>query len=647
MKNLNLILSLGAFLLGTSVSAQITSPSIKANFGVEADLSANFFNNVSADGGDDWFSSESGSGMQVIDTTGAAAIVSGYFTNPATRSQPISRLMHQLPFSIVNGHILLDAVFNRDHHGNDSTVFAAGSNKNGMSPADWTCPISQNIPDKNEILDIFTHVRRAGPMISDSLWMFGGISIQNTTGNRYFDFELSQTDLYYDMNTRQFVNYGPDSGHTAWRFDTAGNIISPGDIIFSAEFSSSSITNLEARIWIHRSELGIDPTAFNWGGEFDGATNTAMFGYASILPKSSGNFYSGLVSANTHWAGPFALVLKDNSVVSNYGAKQFMEFAVNLSKLGLDPAAYSINICNSPFRRVLVKTRSSTSFSSELKDFVAPLRMFTPAPVDAFANITYYCGYMPDAPIQVNNPSSSYIYTWTTPNGNIVGSDSGSSILVNSPGIYYVTQQLHSQCGTTTIDSVVIMYDSACLTLDVSLLQFTAGKNGSRNELNWEIDNNQLVSDFVVEYSLDNRNFFRAGSIPASLQQGKMNYLFSHHLNREVKTVYYRLKINKREGTIKYSKTIPLTGGKNSGLPVVFPNPSSGITWLSIPSDISQQAEIILLDNQGKKISSRPVKVRAGDNTMQLTETLQLAKGVYYIKIITQGKQSTHPLLRQ
>ena len=163
---------------------------MKANFGVDADLRANYYNSLVTASGDDWYNNSAGSGQGVIDTAGAAAIVARYATTPAFRSTTFSRIMKQNPFSVVNNRLLIDAVFHRDFHGTDSTVFASGSNKNGMTPATWTCPVAQNIPDKNDILDGFAHVRRAGPNVTDSLWMFGGMSLDNTTGNRYFDFEL-------------------------------------------------------------------------------------------------------------------------------------------------------------------------------------------------------------------------------------------------------------------------------------------------------------------------------------------------------------------------------------------------------------------------------------------------------------------------
>src|SRR5690606_17016916 len=130
-------------------------------------------------------------------------------------------------YTVLNNRMLIDGVFIRDYHGSDSTIFASGSNKNGMNPSVWTTPVAQSIPDKNEILDMMVHVRRAGPTTDYSLWLMGGLSIENTTGNRYFDFEMYQTDIYYDRPSLRFYGYGPDAGHTRWQFDAAGNITVP------------------------------------------------------------------------------------------------------------------------------------------------------------------------------------------------------------------------------------------------------------------------------------------------------------------------------------------------------------------------------------------------------------------------------------
>ncbi|HSQ45060.1 MAG TPA: hypothetical protein VLM16_08695, partial [Ginsengibacter sp.] len=501
---------------------QQTTPAIKANFGVEGELRANYFNSFPQSGNDDWFNmGTAGAGAFVIDTTGAAATVARYAVDPAFRQLPFFRTMKYPAYSIVNNKLLLDAIFIRDYHGTDSTIFASGASKNGESPADWTCPVAQSVPDKNEILDMMVHVRRAGPTTIDSLWLFGGLSIENTTGDRYFDFEMYQTDIYYDRATQRFYGYGPDAGHTSWKFDAAGNITKPGDIIFSADFGGSGLTSLEARIWVDEASLSTTPVDFNWSGSFDGATTGSQYGYAGILPKTAGNFYLGVESPNNTWAGPFSLVRGDNSVVTTYTADQFMEIGVNLSKIGLDPVTLlGTNTCGMPFRRILVKSRASASFTSALKDFVGPFDFFLPARANIQSDQSVLCGLIGNSTIRVTNPLSTSTYTWSTTDGHILSTSStGDSIVVDSAGTYVVTQQLQAGCSTYATDTVVIFYNSSCFVLENKILGFSGNMSKGEAHLNWAVSQSDQIDYFNIERSTDEVNFVSVNKVSANPDQ--------------------------------------------------------------------------------------------------------------------------------
>jgi len=632
----------------TTASAQITTPVIRANFGVDADLRANYFNGAVNSAADDWYNNgTAGTGQFMIDTTGAAAIVSNYTLNAGSRMVAFSRLMRPAAYSIINNRLVLDAIFHRDFHGTDSTVFASGSNKNGMSPVLWSCPVAQNIPDKNDILDAFTHVRRAGPNVTDSLWMFGGISIQNTTGNRYFDFELYQTDIYYDRTNRVFGGYGTDAGHTSWLFDAAGNVIRAGDIIFSAEYGNSSLTMVEARIWINKSSLSLTPVNFTWGGLFDGDGAAATYGYASIIPKTSGAYYTGLQSATGVWAGPFSLVQQDNSVVTSYAAGQFMEFSVNLTKLGIDPGNFSNNPCGTPFRRVLIKSRASTSFTAELKDFIAPFRMFDYPPVDAFTNLLYFCQTFPPTTIYVINPNPTSIYTWTTANGNIVGPSTGTSIVVNAPGTYKVTQKLHVQCPFYSVDSVTIFFDNVCTVLDVNIINFTAEMDNSKAALKWQATNNKDAASYEIEYSFDGINFLQLASLPANTNADAANYSFTYPLsltNRYV--IYYRIKVNGRNGRVNYSNIISVknTNTVNTN-GTIYPNPTQGELWFSTNIPVKETAEVYIWNAEGKIISCKKINLNTGENIIRIPWLSGKPQGIYLVKIKSANTDITNKVL--
>ena len=621
-------------------SGQITTATTKANFGVEADLRANFFDNANALTGDDWFRvSVAGSGKGVIDTTGAAEIAARYFADPVSRRTTMSRLMSVPPYSLSNNKLLLDAVFHRDYHGNDSTVFGGGSNKNGMSPANWASPGPGNIPDKNEFLDAMVHVRRDGPDPTDSLWMFGSVSLENTTGNRFFDFELYQTDIVFDFNTRKFIGYGPDAGHTSWELDASGKIVSPGDIVFTAEFSSSSLTNVEARIWVNKATLDITPLNFNWGEKFDGAGSGASYGYANILPKTPGDFYTGLQNTISTWAGPFLLIRANDAIASSYAPGQFMELSINLSKLGIEPGNIYGNYCGTPFRRVLIKSRSSTSFTSELKDFIAPFRLFD-YPPQALSFIQYFCETMPLTPVSVSKPNPNFTYTWNTRNGNIVGSNIGDTIYVDAPGTYFVQQQKHLACLPDDMDSVTIFFDSVCMVLNPDINNLNARNEKGVHRLEWEVANNHLSRSFTVEVSYDNRNFKSIATIPPKNKRGDVSYDFNYRSMHNQPISFYRIKAEGNSGALSHSNLAVIRNDKRNDINrqlVVFPNPGNGDFKVATFSNGKAQTKYEIFDQSGKSTGKGLLVLNAGLNYADLPQLSGLANGLYIIVFYTPG----------
>jgi len=627
-----LLLSLLIILTLTS-SAQITTPIIKAAFGVDGDLRANYFNGFVQSGNDDWFNNgTAGTGQFVIDTNGAAAIKAAYASDVSPwpkRMSSFFRGMSRPAYSIVNNRMWLDALFVRDYHGNDTTVFTSGADKNGQSPQFWSGGI-QGIPDKNDILDMMMHVRRAGPSTTDSLWFFGGLSLDNVTGNRYFDFELYQTDINYDRASAKWYGFGPDAGHTSWQFDAAGNVTRPGDIIFSASYQSASLTNIEARIWIDRASLSITPANFIWSGQFDGANTGSQYGYASILPKTAGAFYTGLQCGNNEWAGAFSVVLQDNSVATNYIAKQFMEFSVNLTKLGLDPVTtFGSDVCGTPFNRLVVKTRASESFTAELKDFVAPIDLFLAPRADVAANVPILCATQSVSDIWVQNPSASSFYSWSTSDGHIVGTNTGTNITVDAPGTYIVTQRLSAGCNPYAYDTISIAYDISCKILESSITSFKANISDGKSILNWTTNANNGTEYFEVQRSLDGSNFTTVARILTQPSDGPVgDYSFREDISAfKTPYVFYRLRIKMAVKAIIYSNIL-----RN--------------VQLAMTSDKRQELKMMVYDFAGRLIDSRELSLKQGTNVFSIN-TSQRKPGTYMVQLMTQTQTINKKLLIQ
>jgi hypothetical protein len=622
-------------LLPFPLLAQITIPMIRANFGLDADLKNNFFNLNILGGNDDWFSDNFlnlGGGTYVIDTTGAGSIFSGYTSNPSTRLMSFARGMRFPVLSTINSRIHYDAAFVRDHRGTDSTSYAGG-HKNGQSPQLWGTTTSP-VPSKNDISEIFLHVRRDGTTTSDSLFFFGAVGIIGTTGDRYFDFELYQTDISFNKSTGLFSGYGPDYGHSTWRFNGSGQITQLGDVIFTAEYGTSGLTAIEARIWVEKTSLTtVNPQAFNWTGSFDGDGNNADYGYAGIVPKTGGNFYQGLQNSFSTWSGPFGNFTSGNLPVTIYDPVQYMEFSVNLSRLGLDPMTFTNgSLCDLAFGKVLVKTRTSTSFTSTISDFVSPFHFRSVADVNVTADFPIQCPTNTISTINVLNPLSTSTYHWSTPNGIIVGPTTGTSVTVDGIGTYIVTQELLSGCGENGRDTIVITAVSDCSILNSSLKSFNAQLKSAHTFLSWQLLNTEQVTSVTVERKTERSGFFAIASLTENIAANN-NYTDSAVLNEGL--YFYRLKIADRNGRIYYSEVIAVKTGKLNGLQLkVNPNPvTAGNMNLYITSSKNEMIDIQLIHTSGKKIEQQQNKLIKGTNHMQLTRKAGWQPGVYILRI--------------
>src|SRR4029077_20138156 len=160
-------------------------------------------------------------------------------------------------------------------------------------PGNWFGGKS-NIPDKDDLLDVYAHMRRDGLNIHDSLWLFTGVSTVGTAGSRYFDIELYKKNFSYNKLSGTFSTAGTEAGHTEWLFDASGNVTQTGDMILAANFTPGAPPVVDVRIWVSQSTFAtVIPAYFKFGATINGAT--AAYGYVSVLSNAGGtDFGSGI-----------------------------------------------------------------------------------------------------------------------------------------------------------------------------------------------------------------------------------------------------------------------------------------------------------------------------------------------------------------
>lgn len=469
---ITLLLVLAALLPARSYS-QLNNGGLYSNFGVDADTRSGYLRFGSVQGpvsSDDWFA-PFGPGNNVIDTSNAS-VYSALLQSGANAA--FSQRMSQLLYAKVNGKLWLDAAYGRDYTATgaakDSTVFA-GSDKNGDDPNGWAGTVS-SVPTKNDLIDVYAHMRRDGTDVHDSLWFFSGVAAFGNAANSYYNIELYKNSFTYNASTKAFRSVGTSGGHTEWLFDAAGNLTQTGDMIVAVSFVPGMTPTVDVRIWVSQTTYtnytgASTPSRFNFGAF---STTTGTYGYASILSKTgttafggATSNYSGSATLDTTYNTPWGSSNSSFGWSMHYAQAQFIEVGLNMTRIGVDPALYStLSPCQSMFSNIFFASRSSASFTSNLQDFVTPLTFLRPALMDySVRGDTLRCNHVTGM-ISLTDHTTAAFYSWTVAGGgSVTGANSDSSQLtINKPGTYIVSSSPAQGCPTMRTDTIVIPIDT-------------------------------------------------------------------------------------------------------------------------------------------------------------------------------------------
>jgi len=160
--------------------------------------------------------------------------------------------------------------------------------------------------------------------------------------------------------------------------------------------------------------------------------------------------------------------------------------------------------------------------------------------------------------------------------------------------------------------------------LPLNLLSFTGTKEKGANLLNWKTASELNTLNFEVQSSTDAKNFTKIGTVTAN---GSGNHQYSYQdATPYYGNVYYRLKMNDRDGSFAYSKIISLAHGEAS-LVMVYPNPAKESITLTVPPTLFQSTAT-LYDVTGRPLQSIIITA----NTQQVP-IKSLRSGVYILKL--------------
>ena len=164
--------------------------------------------------------------------------------------------------------------------------------------------------------------------------------------------------------------------------------------------------------------------------------------------------------------------------------------------------------------------------------------------------------------------------------------------------------------------------------LPVRLLSFTASENGAANTINWKTATEINVRHFVVEKSIDGKNWTIVGE---KLPNTSKNYRLDD--NTPFSTTYYRLKNVDNDGREDVSNTVVVNRKTGKfAITSVFPNPTTSDVNLMFETTENASIIINVQDIFGRVILTQKVEANQGFNLVTVN-TAEILAGTYFLNL--------------
>jgi hypothetical protein len=203
-------------------------------------------------------------------------------------------------------------------------------------------------------------------------------------------------------------------------------------------------------------------------------------------------------------------------------------------------------------------------------------------------------------------------------------------LLVGSVTVYKEPLAANHPARVVERTESLVCVPNTCVVLPVHLLEFWGKVKPADNLLEWKTGSENQLSHYVVERSVNARQFDSVGTVIAVNAAGVHKYSFIDALP-VTGANYYRLQMVNSNSSFEYSKTIRLNRPDIKSM-VVYPNPASDQATLSFSAAGAKDYHWQIQDITGKILQRNVYKSMQGVNIFSIN-TGKLANGSYIITI--------------
>jgi hypothetical protein len=187
--------------------------------------------------------------------------------------------------------------------------------------------------------------------------------------------------------------------------------------------------------------------------------------------------------------------------------------------------------------------------------------------------------------------------------------------------------------------------NAASLILPITLKEFKGIPVSRGNQLSWIVADQSNGNRFEVEYSLDGRNFNRAGTVQVTNRSGEISYSFLHQIP-VAQDAFYRLKMIDNDGSYIYSTVILVAAQRMITSASVYPNPARDQFTYKFTAMQEGMVHLKLFNVSGSLVLSEKRLVKRGANAINVNISI-LPSGSYRVVIDGNGNMSTATVIKQ
>lgn len=186
--------------------------------------------------------------------------------------------------------------------------------------------------------------------------------------------------------------------------------------------------------------------------------------------------------------------------------------------------------------------------------------------------------------------------------------------------------------------------------IPVKLTSFTGINRSGNALLNWVTASEKNVDRFEVIVSTNGKQFKHAGTVYATGNTSSITrYAFTDNnafQYNNSSTLYYRLRIIDKDGSVAVSETLILTDEHSGAKAEVFPNPYSPATRIHVVSDSETSAHVIITSIHGNVIADQVTNVVTGSNLIIPAELENAPQGIYFVSVEVDGIKQSFKLVK-